>query len=173
MLGTVVWLATAAMAPCFVHSLSGIEFRKPPDLVCSEPRILDLARGDALLAYKSSRSRLTVTAYVYRKRAPISAPDESLVHHLEAVRAEVARRYTGLQCEPWEHEAHPKMKFLRCTGKSAEIGPDDLVTFIGLEDSGSWWLKVRATSPADDREASERDLAAVLEAIVARAPSAE
>jgi hypothetical protein len=170
-LGTVLWLATAAMAPCFVHSLSGIEFRKPPDLVCSEPRILDLARGDALL--RSSRSRLTVTAYVYRKRAPISAPDESLVLHLEAVRAEVARRYTGLQCEPWVHDAHPRMNFLRCTDRSAEIGPDDLVTFIGLEDSGSWWLKVRATSPANDREASERDLAAVLQAIVAGAPSAE
>ena len=153
---------------CHSHSASGLNFAAyPPGMSCSGPRTLDPSRDEVSLAYHSSSPGryLTVTVFVYQKQPPASYPAESLAQHLERVRAEVASRYNDFQCEPWAPNEHDRMSGLRCTGSSPEIGDQPLVTFIGLQEIHGWWLKVRATAPATEGDANERDLKSVVEGI--------
>jgi hypothetical protein len=152
--------------PCHVHLPTHVQFGSPPTgFTCSGGRVLDAEREEITVAYKSTipGRTLTVTVYVYQKLPPCSSPDESLADHLAVVRAEVARRYTGFECESWLPKGHPAMSGLRCTGSSAEIGPGRYITYIGLEELKGWWLKIRATSKANEEaEAGETGLESVL-----------
>ncbi len=172
-LATVALLASAAApAPCYVHSPTGIVFAASPGgLTCSEPRVDDPAREEVSVRYEGDRLHkpIFVTVFVYRKQLPTSRPDEPLLDHLERVRREVARAYSGTTCKSWTPEGRPRMRGFRCTGRDEEIGPIELANFIGLEDMGSWWLKVLATTPADYRD-GERDLSMFLQGFVLQRP---
>jgi hypothetical protein len=157
--------ALASSDVCFNHSPSGVEFGPAPEgMACSGPRMLDPSRGDSSVAYKSNRPErdLTVTVFVYRRLPPCCQPDDTAEQHLAEVRAAVADKYTDLTCEPWSPKDQPRMIGLRCSGHCPEISARALVTFMGLEQVGPWWFKVRATTFAEQREDSEVDLAAVL-----------
>ena len=159
---------------CFNHSPSGVEFGPAPaGMRCGTPTMLDPQRGDSSISYKSDRSErhLTATAFVYRRLPPLSAPDEPAGDQLERVRAEILEKYKDLSCEAWSPKSQPRMIGLRCVGHSSEVGPQEVVTFVGLEEVGQWWLKIRATAPVAERAASEEDLESLL-ANVKRGPDA-
>ena len=172
-LARLVLAALASSDVCFNHASSGVEFGPAPaGMVCRDPSMLDPSRGDSAVGYKSSRPDrdLTVTVFVYRRLPPCCQPDDTVEQHLAEVRAEVAHRYTDLTCEPWSPKDQPRMIGLRCTGHYPRISPRALVTFMALEEVGPWWLKVRATTFAEEGEDSEVDIEAILASI--RRPTA-
>jgi hypothetical protein len=168
----IIWALSATVA----HGPTGLEFAAhPAGLESSGPRVLDEARGELSVAYKTAKPgrRFTVTTFVYQKLPPASQPGESLEHQLESVRMTVAGRYTAFECRPWVPKARPGMSGLECHGRAPEYGDGPLVTFIGLEDVRGWWLKVRATAKAEERDESESDLQAVVAGITSRPTTAK
>ncbi len=164
---TILLAVSPVSASANVHAGTGLQFpESSAGMRCSGLRPLDPARGEVSVAYhqQDPQRRFTATVFVYRKLPPASDPKESIADHLSRVRAEVAARYVGLQCEPWVLSTQrPGMSGLRCSGQFRQFGNAEMVTYIGLEDvGGGWWLKVRATALPADRGASEKDLAAVV-----------
>ena len=155
---------------CLVHPPSGIVLgAAPPGLHCSPPRTLD-ANGGRVVAYDvDGRMRpVTATMYVYRKAAP---PEGTAAHHLKEVLRAVSAKYSDIACSEWQPDARPAMVGLRCKGHSPEIGRREILTYIGVESLGAWWLKLRATAPASHSSAIEQDLDAILHRIHTTATS--
>jgi hypothetical protein len=167
-LGNTTLMIIWAVSVTVTHDATGLAFAAhPAGLESSGPRVLDEARGELSVAYKTQKPgrRFTVTTFVYQKLPPASRPGESLEHQLESVRATVAGKYTAFECRPWVPKARHGMSGLECHGGAPEYGDGPLVTFIGLEDVRGWWLKVRATARAEERDESESDLQAVVAGI--------
>ena len=165
-----LWAESVA-APCHIHEPTGLEFATwAGRLLCAGPRVLDAKREEVSLAYRGRRM-FTATVFVYRKLPPHSFPGEPLTAQIEAVRIEVARNYNAFECQPWTPKTRPGMSGLSRTGQSEDMVPH--ITFIAIEEIQGWWLKIRATAVADERESSERDLNAVVSSIRGRTQQEE
>lgn len=171
-------LLTAPSAACFTHEPTRVTFAAAPrGFQCSGPRHIAPGPSDVSLAYRAAGPghSLTVSAYVYEKKLPCCSPDATVEEHLADVKAEIRRRYTGLECEAWSVPGHPAMSGLRCHGRSLELGPGTYVTYIGLQELSGWWLKVRVTARLDEQKASEEALEVLLPGITlpVKAPPSE